>query len=101
MMRTPIFEGQLQAKHIDDASMMLAIVDLGPGRRPAKGREFRTAKLWDFEGVLGCPARLALAKIRRLMARGLVDGCDCGCRGDFELTEDGEAWLRKREEDRR
>jgi hypothetical protein len=41
----------------------------------------------------GTPEKLALAKMRRLMQRGLVDGCDCGCRGDFELTPKGRLWL--------
>ena len=31
------------------------------------------------------PAKVVLAKARRLMARGLLDGCDCGCRGDFTI----------------
>jgi hypothetical protein len=39
----------------------------------------------------GTVAELALAKIRMLKRRGLVDGCVCGCRGDFELTDKGRA----------
>jgi len=35
------------------------------------------------------PDRLVLAKMRKLIAKGYVDGCDCGCRGDFELTDKG------------
>ena len=37
--------------------------------------------------------KLILSKMRQLMKRGLVDGCDCGCRGDFEITTKGEEWL--------
>jgi hypothetical protein len=37
----------------------------------------------------GTPEKLALAKMRGLIRRGLVEGCDCGCRGDFEITEKG------------
>jgi hypothetical protein len=37
----------------------------------------------------GIPEKLILAKMRQLMRRGLVDGCDCGCRGDFFLTPAG------------
>ena len=33
------------------------------------------------------------AKMRDLMKRGLVDGCACGCRGDFEITHNGLAAL--------
>ncbi len=39
------------------------------------------------------PEKLALAKMKVLIRRGLVDGCDCGCRGDFVLTEKGEKEL--------
>lgn len=39
------------------------------------------------------PEKLVLAKMRRLIQRGLVDGCGCGCRGDFVLTEKGAALL--------
>jgi hypothetical protein len=39
--------------------------------------------------------KLILAKMRQLIKRGLVDGCDCGCRGDFEITPKGEEWLIK------
>ena len=35
------------------------------------------------------PDKLALAKMRQMMRRGVVDGCSCGCRGDFEITKKG------------
>ena len=37
----------------------------------------------------GVSRHLALAKMRKLIKRGLVSGCDCGCRGDFEITDKG------------
>lgn len=39
----------------------------------------------------GVPDKLALAKMRGLIRRGLVDGCGCGCRGDFVITDKGRA----------
>jgi hypothetical protein len=39
------------------------------------------------------PEKLALAKMRSLIRRGLVDGCPCGCRGDFEITAKGRSIL--------
>jgi hypothetical protein len=39
------------------------------------------------------PDKLVLAKMKTLIRRGLVSGCDCGCRGDFVLTEMGAAFL--------
>lgn len=41
----------------------------------------------------GTPEKLGLAKMRMLIRRGLVDGCPCGCRGDFTLTAKGRASL--------
>ena len=35
------------------------------------------------------PDKLFLAKMRNLFAKGLVRGCDCGCRGDYVVTEKG------------
>ena len=37
----------------------------------------------------GIPPKLALAKMRMMIRRGVVDGCTCGCRGDFVITEKG------------
>ena len=39
------------------------------------------------------PCKLVLAKMKTLIRRGLVKGCTCGCRGDFEITEKGESLL--------
>lgn len=39
------------------------------------------------------PLKLALAKMRQMIRRGVVDGCGCGCRGDFVLTDKGFAEL--------
>lgn len=41
----------------------------------------------------GIHEKLILGKMRMLMRRGLVDGCDCGCRGDFVITQKGLALL--------
>ncbi|MFD3463745.1 hypothetical protein ACFWVM_28860 [Nocardia fluminea] len=37
------------------------------------------------------PHKLALAKLRRLHAKGWIDGCTCGCYGGFYLTKYGVA----------
>jgi hypothetical protein len=69
------------------------------------------ASRWDLASVLagrpdlvgtgqatqdwpGVPPRLLLAKARRLDRRGLITGCACGCRGDFEITAKGRAYQR-------
>jgi hypothetical protein len=35
------------------------------------------------------PEKVGVAKMKSLIKRGLVSGCCCGCRGDFELTTAG------------
>lgn len=37
------------------------------------------------------PPKVAQAKMRGLIRRGLVDGCGCGCRVDFTITAKGRA----------
>lgn len=39
------------------------------------------------------PDKLLLAKMASLMRRDLVDGCPCGCRGDYTLTAKGRALI--------
>lgn len=43
----------------------------------------------------GTPEKLRRAKMGMLIRRGLVNGCTCGCRGDFEITEKGREYLKK------
>jgi len=40
-----------------------------------------------------CPPKLLLAKMQKMGRKGLVDGCFCGCRGDYEITEKGKQEL--------
>jgi len=53
--------------------------------------------IWDNSVLnampIGTPPKVALAKMRALIKRGLVSGCSCGCRGDFELTDKGRLLL--------
>lgn len=41
------------------------------------------------EAMLDYTPRKRLAMMRVLYRNGLVGGCDCGCRGDFEITDKG------------
>ena len=41
----------------------------------------------------GTPPEVIRAKMRSLIKRGLVDGCACGCRGDYEITNKGRSRL--------
>ncbi len=41
------------------------------------------ADRWAVTERLGFPEKVVLAKARRLIKRGVIDGCYCGCRGDW------------------
>lgn len=39
------------------------------------------------DGSVQIPEKVVRAKAKRLITRGFVDGCACGCRGDFTAVE--------------
>jgi predicted transcriptional regulator len=41
----------------------------------------------------GINGKLCLTKMKKLIKRGLIKGCHCGCRGDFEITQKGIEYL--------
>jgi hypothetical protein len=45
----------------------------------------------------GIPDKLAHAKMNALIRNGLVKGCTCGCRGDYEITDKGLAFIAEQE----
>lgn len=59
------------------------------------GDEYENSVTHAFPREAKQPGRekLVLAKMRQLMRSGLVDGCGCGCRGDFVITEKGRDYL--------
>lgn len=49
---------------------------------------------WTFTALIAerfpaVPFKVVAAKLSKLLKRGLLTGCDCGCRGDWELTDKG------------
>ena len=54
-----------------------------------------------FENSIGqampiaTPEEIIITKMSRLIDRGLVSGCSCGCRGDYEITTEGIEYLNK------
>lgn len=88
----------LQAKHLSPI-ILLRVVDglavhnelrLSDWGRKVQGRASR----WDVNSALSTwPEKVVLAKLRKLLRRGLIEGCGCGCRGDYYLTDNGRAVL--------
>ncbi len=72
-----------QAKDITDARMFAALAEVrGKHGVPT------WSSLWDVQDVLSdIPPKVVLAKLRSMVKRKVLNGCCCGCRGDFELPE--------------
>lgn len=91
--------GRLQAKDLPDRTVLEAVRELAADDEGGKRRQWSDppywVMAWDLEKKLGLEdtGGLLLAKCEALIKRGLLDGCTCGCRGDFELTTKGEAFL--------
>ena len=41
------------------------------------------------------PFKLVVAKMKQMIKKGIVDGCGCGCRGDYVITQKGLEQLNK------
>lgn len=55
------------------------------------------ASRWEIQDLFGeeIPHKLVLSAIRSLAKRRLLEGCTCGCRGDFEITALGRELIGK------
>ena len=67
----------MQAKDISEEEFLAAVIECG------KDRPARWANRYDVADALGLPEKLVLAKGRKLILRGILSGCPCGCRGDW------------------
>lgn len=69
---------KVQAKHVTDAQILYVIYQV-------ENREARWTFIEDLEIYYPMlPAKVLLAKCRSMIKRGVIRGCACGCRGDFE-----------------
>lgn len=69
----------MKASDVPDHAVMVA-VQTGSIDRLGATTTFIESQLPDF------PPKVIRAKLRALLRRGLITGCICGCRGDFNLT---------------
>jgi hypothetical protein len=84
----------MQAKDIPD-TLLLGVIR---GLMALSSSPMRWTFIWDVQRSTerhapGVPPKVVMAKIKSLIKRKLLDGCPCGCRGDFVLTAKGEAAL--------
>ena len=82
---------KLQCKHIPDGPILEFLAAMLKQRRWATWFGDKYDNSVTHAMPPWTPEKLVHAKMRQLIHRGLVDGCDCGCRGDYELTLKGQA----------
>lgn len=83
---------RMQCKDIPD-ELVCDVVRRTPAPWPPSPGTVPWRMRWDvqtaLEAVTGpLPEKLFLAKISKLFAKKLLNGCDCGCRGDYHLCEE-------------
>lgn len=88
---TRLIDGRrMQCKDIPD-SVFLDAVRRTPGT--AGNWRMRWNVHTELELAVGpIPENLLLAKARKLIAAGKLGGCDCGCRGDWHLPDECDAY---------
>lgn len=70
----------MQAKDLPTERVLAAIRDLST--RP------RMVDRWSLaEALPDVPEKVLMAKLRKMVKAGLITGCFCGCRGDFEIVK--------------
>ena len=70
------------SKDIPD-SRFLSVVE-----EAATARGLSFAMRWDVVALfVGVPEKIVMAKASKMIRRGKLDGCTCGCRGDFSLPD--------------
>lgn len=84
--------GAMQAKDISDRDVLKFLAQ-HQGRWATHWEDFGTVPTVLHAMPEGTPEKLRLAKMRSLHKRGFVGGCDCGCRGDWEITDKGLAFI--------
>lgn len=82
----------MQAKDIPDDLVIRIVLTAGLSRWPKdQPNEYRWVFTTDVERGLAqygiqVPNKVIHAKLRRLVQRNLLDGCTCGCRGDYYVV---------------
>lgn len=77
-----------KAADITDAAVLDIVADLSHAIYPPWSKSDASyghpVDRWSIEKRLPAyPGKVVLAKLRSMVKRGVLDGCACGCRGDF------------------
>lgn len=77
---------QLQAKNLKRDRVLKAIAEVNNS-----GRWANTSDL--YRRFPEFPEKVVLAKLSKLVRRGFIDGCACGCSGGFTILPKAMAWV--------
>lgn len=89
---------KLQAKHLPDLSMLTTIAAISAAKKDENyGSDVSPwVLIWELERVMPhVPEKVIRAKMKSLLRRGLIEGCSCGCRGDYYILPKGYAYLQQ------
>lgn len=88
-------KGRIQCKDIPDRPILEML-----SKNPEKWHNWYFDDEFDVRRAIpqGLDEKLILAKMGMMIRRKVVAGCSCGCRGDFVITEKGQAWLEAEKE---
>lgn len=81
---------QIQCKDIDERPILeflLKRYEEHLGWASCFGDEFENSVTHAMPKDI--PFKVVVRKMAKMIAKGLVDGCGCGCRGDYEITQKG------------
>jgi hypothetical protein len=77
----------MQCKDIPDAPLVRFVAE----KQASTGH---WVCVWDLEPPYSdLPGNLFRAKMGKLINKGYLTGCNCGCRGDYEVTPKGLAYI--------
>lgn len=78
----------MQAKDVEETPILRYVAS--PRFRETSGLQLWATR-WDIAMAVvpNVNEKVLLAKLRAMVKKGLLNGCACGCRGDFTITEKG------------
>lgn len=81
--------GKLQCKDVPDQPIIDWIAKQDKWTTHFLGSDGKPISDWSIPlEILPGNENFRLAKLRSMMKKRLIKGCDCGCRGDWEIYKD-------------
>lgn len=92
------YDKRIQAKHVPEAPILRALANSEGWMTHWYGTsEAMSDPAWSLPAaepeLRAFPERVLLAKLAAMKRRDLIDGCECGCRGDWVILDKGRETL--------